>query len=120
MVVQKFSRWRVLILGTAVMGLWPLLEANGQPRPPDALAAKGQTIAEVYCARCHAVARSGASPLPAAPPLRTLSEKYPIESLAEALAEGIVTGHSEMPEFVFAPDEVDAVLAFLKSLETPP
>jgi acyl-CoA synthetase (NDP forming) len=39
-----------------------------------------------------------------------------IENLAEALAEGIVTGHSAMREFTFAPDAIDALLTYIASL----
>jgi K+-transporting ATPase ATPase B chain len=38
-------------------------------------------------------------------------------NFAEALAEGIRTGHPQMPEFVFAPDEVDSIIAYLKSIQ---
>jgi cytochrome c len=81
--------------------------------------AQGQMIIELYCARCHATGHSGESTHKAAPPFRFLSQKYPIESLAEAFAEGIVTGHSEMPEFRFQPDEIDSILAYLQSLQKP-
>jgi hypothetical protein len=43
--------------------------------------------------------------------------KYPIEGLAEALAEGIFVGHPDMPEFVFEADEVGAILAYLASIQ---
>ena len=33
------------------------------------------------------------------------------------LAEGIVTGHADMPEFVLTPDEIGAVISYLESLE---
>jgi mono/diheme cytochrome c family protein len=69
------------------------------------------------CARCHAVGRTGASPHPAAPPFRTLSRKYKVEGLAEALAEGIYTGHPDMPEFIFEPEEVGAIIDYLKSIQ---
>lgn len=78
--------------------------------------ARGRAIVEANCAPCHAVGRSGASPHPDAPPFRTLSQRYPIESLAEALAEGISTGHPDMPEFVAAPAEIDAIIAYVRSL----
>jgi mono/diheme cytochrome c family protein len=42
---------------------------------------------------------------------------YPPESLAEALAEGIVSGHPDMPEFVFKPPEIEAIIAYLDSLK---
>ena len=57
------------------------------------LAAQGKVLVIENCARCHAVGKEGASPHSEAPPFRTLSSKYPVENLAESLAEGIVSGH---------------------------
>jgi cytochrome c len=79
--------------------------------------AAGQAIAEEKCARCHAIGLEGESQLPIAPPFRTLSERYPVDDLAEALAEGIVSGHPAMPEFIFEPDEVAALIAYLQSVQ---
>ena len=42
---------------------------------------------------------------------------YPVESLEEALAEGISTGHPTMPEFRLDPGQIGDVIAYLKSLE---
>jgi len=67
--------------------------------------------------KCHSIDKVSPSPLRIAPPFRTLHERYPIESLQEALAEGIVTGHPSMPEFQFDPDQINDLLQFLKSLE---
>jgi hypothetical protein len=55
-----------------------------------------------------------------APPFRVLPQRYPVQNLAEALAEGIVTGHPMMPEFTFAPDEIDALLTYIDSLAATP
>ena len=79
--------------------------------------ARGKAYAQVHCARCHAIGRIGESPFKAAPPFRTLHERYPVESLEEALAEGIVAGHPAMPEIRLEPREIDQLIAFLKSLE---
>jgi mono/diheme cytochrome c family protein len=46
-----------------------------------------------------------------------LHTRYPVESLQEALAEGIMTGHPTMPEFRLDPDQVSAVISYLKTLE---
>jgi mono/diheme cytochrome c family protein len=46
-----------------------------------------------------------------------LSRKYPIEGLAESLAEGLSVGHPDMPEFVFEPDDIAAILAYLNSIQ---
>ena len=43
--------------------------------------------------------------------------RYPIESLGEALAEGIYTGHAEMPAFELTPDQIHDLLSYLKTLE---
>jgi cytochrome c len=80
-------------------------------------ARRGESLLTTNCARCHAVGRSGVSPHPDAPPFRTLSRKFKIEGLAEALAEGLSTGHPDMPEFVFEPDEVGAIIDYLQSIQ---
>jgi hypothetical protein len=36
--------------------------------------------------------------------------------LAEALAEGIMTGHPAMPQFVFEPRDIDALLTYIDGL----
>jgi cytochrome c len=54
---------------------------------------------------------------PEAPPFRTLGQRYPIEALAEGLAEGLSSGHPDMPEFRFEIDDVRAILVYLKSIQ---
>ena len=56
--------------------------------------------------------------MPAAPKFRELHQRYPVENLAEAMAEGIVTGHPQMPEFLFYSWEVHDIIAYLKSIQT--
>ena len=80
-------------------------------------AQRGQVFVRANCSRCHSIDRLGPSPLKVAPPFRTLHERYPVESLQESLAEGIVTGHPSMPEFQLDPGQVADVIAYLKSLE---
>jgi cytochrome c len=78
---------------------------------------RGRTFAFNNCARCHSIDRVTPSPLKIAPPFRTLHLRYPVETLAEALAEGIVTGHPTMPEFQLDPDQINDLLSYLKTLE---
>ncbi len=70
-----------------------------------------------HCSRCHSVDKVSGSPLKIAPPFRTLHTRYPVESLQESLAEGIITGHPTMPEYRLDPGQVADVIAYLKSLE---
>ena len=78
---------------------------------------RGRAFADANCARCHAIGSTGDSPLVKAPPFRTLHNRYPIENIAEALAEGIRTAHPGMPEFELDPGQIDDLIAYLKSLE---
>lgn len=76
----------------------------------------GRLLLETHCSECHAVGSAVESPMQAAPPFGDIALAYDPDYLAEPLAEGIVTGHADMPEFVFEPDQIDAIIAFLSSL----
>jgi mono/diheme cytochrome c family protein len=78
---------------------------------------RGLTLAQANCARCHSIDKASASPLKLAPPFRELHNRYPVESLEEALGEGIVTGHQNMPEFRLDPGQVGDLISYLKWLE---
>ncbi|WP_438275372.1 c-type cytochrome [Nitrobacter sp.] len=78
---------------------------------------QGRRLALLYCSECHAIDKVSPSPLRVAPPFRKLHERYPVETLEEALAEGITTGHPSMPQFQFEPDQINDLIMFLKSLE---
>lgn len=79
---------------------------------------RGEALVERHCGGCHAVGREGESREPAAPPLRELHRRYAPESLAEALAEGILTGHPAMPEFRFDKEDVEAIIDYLDAIQT--
>ena len=74
-------------------------------------------MAQANCARCHAIGRTGGSPLAAAPPFRTIHRRYPVEQLAEALAEGMETGHPVMLEFQLSQAQIADLVAYLRTLE---
>ena len=104
-------RWLVLVAVAASVGLPQHASAQAER------AQRGLTFARVNCARCHSIDKVSPSPLAVAPPFRTLHQRYPVETLEEALAEGIVTGHPTMPEFRLEPDQIGNFIAFLKTLE---
>lgn len=82
--------------------------------------AAGKALAETHCAACHAVGPEGDSPRKGAPRFRELSQRFPIDNLEEALAEGIMTGHPDMPEFELSPEEIGGLLAYLESIQIKP
>lgn len=83
----------------------------------DVGAEPGRQLAEKLCARCHAIGPTGDSPMKEAPPFRTFPEKWPLEDLEEALAEGIVVGHEAMPEFELTAQQIDDLLGYLATLK---
>ena len=78
---------------------------------------RGEALVTRHCGSCHAIGRSGDSPLVKAPALRTLGSRYPIEDLEEALSEGIITGHPDMPELEFEAEDIEAIVAYLKVIQ---
>ena len=93
-------------------------EATEAPAQTDAAATMpGRQIAENLCAGCHAIDLEGESPHADAPPFRTLSERYPVRLLEEALAEGIAVGHEDMPEFQLEADQVEQLIQYLESIQ---
>ncbi len=111
---------RTGILALAVVaGMCGTAAVQAETYPTDPVAiATGLELAEIHCAACHAVGRDDTSAQANAPAFRDLSALYPISSLEESLAEGIVTGHEGMPEFAFQPDDIDAFLGYLSSIQT--
>jgi cytochrome c len=104
--MRRFALCQALVTLTLVT---PVLADSPEQR--------GKGYAKAHCARCHAIDRLRPSPLKTAPPFRTLHLRYPIETLAEALAEGINTGHAAMPEAVLDPDQIHDLLSYLKTLQ---
>jgi cytochrome c len=81
--------------------------------------ASAKAIVANKCSSCHAVGRFGESRNAKAPAFRTLHERYPIESLAEALAEGTISAASDEPEFNFSGREVGAIISYISMIQEP-
>ena len=82
---------------------------------------RGKAFVETHCAACHAIGLEGSSPYAPAPPFRILHERYDVGNLAEAFAEGIIVAHNgprQMPQFMLDPEQIDDLIAYLRSLET--
>lgn len=80
--------------------------------------ARGQVMAQQKCGACHAVGLRDESAISTAPEFRTLGRRYPVSDLGEALAEGIVTGHPSMPDWVLTRDEIVELLGYMQSIQT--
>jgi cytochrome c len=117
---DAIMKYLVCAVGFCLMAAtFPAAGKAAVSRDPDLIEA-GRALAHAACARCHGIGQTDESPLEQAPPFRRLHTRYPIEQLAEAFAEGIVVGHAEMPAFELEPDQIEALLAYLASLERRP
>lgn len=115
----KFKHLSFAGAAVALFAAYAHGEPPPSPAPTAAAVAQGRTFAENNCASCHAIGVRGVSAHAEAPPLRTLSQNYPIEALDEAFAEGIQTGHPDMPQYQLAPEQINALLAYIESVQEP-
>lgn len=102
----------------AVVAAMAFVSAGAAGAAEDEAIGAGRRIAEQACSPCHAIGRTGASPRAEAPAFRDLRHKYPADNLEEALAEGVVVGHPDMPEVKMTPREISDFVAWLKTIET--
>jgi len=111
MISRSSKRSAALLIGL-------ILVVPSQPAAarPDRLAREGHALAVKRCGACHATEKTGSSPLAAAPPFRSLAYRYPVETLDEALAEGITVGHPDMPSDPWEPDDIRRFIAYLKNI----
>lgn len=109
-------RRTTLIVGAVMLATVGTVAAQS-PAAQSPAAQRGLNFVLLHCAQCHAIDKVSESPLTIAPPFRTLHFKYPIESLQRPLSEGIIANHPSMPQFRLDADQVNDVIAFMKSLE---
>ena len=70
---------------------------------------RGRAVVMEFCARCHAVGKTGNSPHASAPPFRTLGRSFDLDQFPRVLERGISSGHPDMPEFKLSADDALAV-----------
>ncbi len=103
-----------ILAGCAADGQEAAADAIAPPAAVSGSVQRGAVLVRQTCAGCHAVERTGDSPLAAAPPFRDMGVLYPVADLQEAFGEGLVTAHPAMPAFEFEPQEIADVIAWLE------
>lgn len=104
--VDQMMRTLVLWVGLVILLLAAPATAQNQN-----LTSRGELLLRTNCSSCHATGSRDQSRHATAPPFRTLATRYPIEKLAEGLAEGLSSGHPDIPDFVFEVGDVNAILS---------
>jgi mono/diheme cytochrome c family protein len=95
------------------------MNAAAAPSPSPPLA-RGRQLATLHCGGCHAVGPAGASPNRAAPPFRELNDRHAMDAVGPAFSGGVIAHHPAMARLHFAQADVEAVLAYLKSIQIAP
>ena len=91
-----------------------ILGSAAQAQDP---ARHGRALLKEFCASCHAIGRTGKSPVRGAPPLRVLGRSFDLDEFPRLLRRGISSSHPAMPEFKFSEDDARAVTAYLRSIQ---
>ncbi len=105
------SRYAASTLLTAML----LLSAASLPAQADE-PADGRELAEEMCGACHAIGPEDETENAEAPTFSEIAGRYSVWNLQEALAEGIVVGHEDMPEFTLNPAQINALLTYMDTL----
>jgi cytochrome c len=77
----------------------------------------GRALLKEFCASCHAIGKTGGSPMRSAVPFRTLGRSFDLDEFPRLLRRGISSTHPAMPEFKFGEDDAHAVTAYLRSIQ---
>lgn len=109
---------RVALIPGAIIALALGGCAHAPAAPDAAVISDGHEVAQMNCASCHAVEMRGDSPLAEAPPFREIGKRYSFPVLEEELVAGVGVGHPPMPKFQLSPRGVDALLAYMRQIQS--
>lgn len=87
-------------------------------RGDDEMAAvkRGKELAQLLCARCHAIEGPGPGKEEKSPPFSTLVPKLTLEGVADQLLEGLLLGHDPMPKWEFSEQQAVDLLLYIESV----
>jgi mono/diheme cytochrome c family protein len=80
-------------------------------------AARGRKIVTEMCSSCHAVGRTGSSPLPHAPQFRKFADRFDMADLERRMRRGLSSMHSGMPTFRFNRSDARSVRIYLDDIQ---
>ncbi len=111
----------ILVTGIVAAGMWGIGDYMSHRGELYGDVERGQAIAEQTCLQCHTKFDDDPHPNPEAqnaPSLASFGQRWPLENLEEALAEGITVSHDNitMPEFSLTPESIADLLSYMEKL----
>jgi mono/diheme cytochrome c family protein len=77
----------------------------------------GRALLKQFCGDCHAIDKTGDSPLAQAPPFRAIGASLDLDGFARQLQRGLMMGHPDMPEFKFSADDARDATVYLREIQ---
>jgi mono/diheme cytochrome c family protein len=108
---------RKIAVAALFFGACSAVSAETKPETTETIRARGEQVAVQYCGACHAIGKTGESANAKAPVFRTILARQPAGAIAEDLREGLLIGHKTMPRIELQPDDVDALMTYLISIQ---
>lgn len=105
----------LIAVAMAVTAGWWIWRAP--EREHQASVQRGHELAQLLCARCHAVAGEPSSPLAEAPVFRDLTARLTVDGVEDMLAESLTLGHDPMPQWELSGGQIEDLLAYIVSLD---
>lgn len=105
------------MLKTLILAGLAALSLSPPARAQEVSVTAGRELAMARCSRCHAVGRTGDSPNPRSPRFRDLGARFPFAGLREALMQGMIVGHPEMPIQHLTQAESGDLIAYMRALQ---
>lgn len=107
-----------MVVRGLVVTLSIVLCSHGVAYALDGEQQRAQALLKEFCARCHAVGKTGQSPHAYAPPFRYLGDnKLYDEEFGKRLQEGLSSIHPDMPTFRFTQRDAGAVIEYLRAIQ---
>lgn len=77
---------------------------------------RGKELAQLLCARCHAIEGPGPGKEEKSPPFATLVPNLTLEGVTDQLLEGLPLGHDPMPKWEFSEQQALDLLLYIESV----
>jgi mono/diheme cytochrome c family protein len=103
------------LLATAI--LVSCCASTSPAQGPDRQIEQGKLLAMTFCAECHAVGATDASPHAQAPAFRLLDRRVDLDTFFQHLRDGVTSGHPDMPTFRFGREDARAFISYLRSIQ---
>jgi cytochrome c len=85
------------------------------PEVAKADAARGQILSQQWCSQCHGVRPNQLSANPKAPTFSAIALEP--SATEYSLRTFLRTPHQTMPNFIINPDDIDAIVGYIRSLK---